>query len=58
MGQIDVEVSLTEGQGAYAIHTVGVNGLFADGHTMLLTDNLDVDVLGAYCTRNGGEPIP
>lgn len=58
MGQIDPEISVIEGQGAYAMHVVGVNALFADGHTTLLTDQLDFEVLGAYCTRNGGEQIP
>jgi prepilin-type processing-associated H-X9-DG protein len=58
MVQNSSEVSLLEGQGAYAIHAVGVNGLFADGHTTLLSDQIDAKVLGAYCTRNGGEEIP
>jgi prepilin-type N-terminal cleavage/methylation domain-containing protein/prepilin-type processing-associated H-X9-DG protein len=58
IGQIDEEVSTVIGSGAYTIHTVGVNALFADGHTTLLTDQLDFEILGAYCTRNGGEPIP
>lgn len=58
IGQIEDEVSLIEGGGVYTLHPVGVNALFADGHTTLLTDDLDLEVLGAYCTRNGGEQIP
>lgn len=58
MVQISSEVSLLEGQGAYSLHVVGVNALFADGHTTLLTDQLDSDVLGGYCSRNGGEEVP
>jgi len=58
MGQFEPEISLAEGQGANTLHAMGANALFADGHTMLLTDDLDPLVFGAYCTRNGGEQIP
>ncbi len=58
MGQFQPEISLVEGQGAFTLHTVGVSSVFADGHTGFLTDDLDSLVLGAYCTRNGGEQIP
>jgi len=36
-------------------HPLGAHGLFADGHVVLLTDQIDPTVLGAVCTRNGGE---
>ncbi len=36
-------------------HPSGAHGLFADGHVVLLTDDIAPLVLGAMCTRNGGE---
>ncbi len=38
-------------------HPQGVNVLFADGHTQLLSESMDSLVLGALCTRNGREVI-
>lgn len=36
-------------------HPQGAQVLFADGHVKLLSESIDARVLGAGCTRNGGE---
>ena len=36
-------------------HPGGAQGLFADGHVQFLSDEIAPTVLGAICTRNGGE---
>lgn len=38
-------------------HRSGANGLFADGNARFLSEDLDKYILGAICTRNGGEPV-
>jgi prepilin-type N-terminal cleavage/methylation domain-containing protein/prepilin-type processing-associated H-X9-DG protein len=38
-------------------HPQGVNVLFADGHTQLLSESIDSLVLGSLCTRNGREVV-
>jgi prepilin-type processing-associated H-X9-DG protein len=38
-------------------HSGGVNGLMADGSARFLCNELDVKILAAICTRNGGEPV-
>ena len=38
-----------------SLHTTGVPALYADGHVVLLPLSIDLQVLGAACTRNGGE---
>jgi prepilin-type processing-associated H-X9-DG protein len=42
----------------FSRHPQGANGLFADGHVVLLNESIAPSVLGALCTRNGGESIP
>lgn len=39
-------------------HPMGVPALYSDGHVTLLSLSIDVKVLGAACTRNGGESSP
>ena len=39
----------------YAMHPSGANGLFADGSVRLLDASMPVTVLGALCSRSGGE---
>lgn len=39
----------------YSLHPGGAHGLFADGHLQFLSRSMDKLVLGAVCTRNGGE---
>lgn len=39
-------------------HPMGVPALYADGHVSFLSLSIDTSVLGAYCTRNGGEVAP
>ena len=39
-------------------HPGGANGLFCDGAVHFLAESLDVQILAAICTRNGGEPVP
>jgi prepilin-type N-terminal cleavage/methylation domain-containing protein/prepilin-type processing-associated H-X9-DG protein len=39
----------------HSYHPGGAYGLFADGHVQFLTDAIAPMVLGALCTRNGGE---
>jgi prepilin-type N-terminal cleavage/methylation domain-containing protein/prepilin-type processing-associated H-X9-DG protein len=38
-------------------HKGGVNGLMADGAVRLLGNEMDLPVLAAICTRNGGEVV-
>lgn len=38
-------------------HPQGVPVVFADGHVTLLSLYIDIEILGALCTRNGGEVI-
>ena len=38
-------------------HPQGVNVLFTDGHTQLLSESMDSLVLGSLCTRNGSEVV-
>jgi len=38
-------------------HPMGVPVLYCDGHVTLLPLTTDLDVVGALCTRNGGEPV-
>ena len=38
-------------------HPTSVPSVFADGHVVLLAVGIDTQVLGAICTRNGGELI-
>jgi prepilin-type processing-associated H-X9-DG protein len=39
----------------FSYHPGGAHGLFADGHVRFLSRTIDKQVLGAVCTRNGGE---
>jgi len=38
-------------------HPGGANGLFVDGSARFLDEDMEMDVLAAICTRDGGEPI-
>lgn len=40
-----------------SMHPQGATGLFADGSVAFLNDSLDLKVLAAICTRNGGELV-
>lgn len=52
------ELSVHNGQGDMeSKHPMGVPTAYADGHVSLLSLYTDVKILGALCTRNGGEPI-
>jgi prepilin-type N-terminal cleavage/methylation domain-containing protein len=35
----------------------GVNGLMADGNARFLSEDMDLNILAAICTRNGREPL-
>jgi prepilin-type N-terminal cleavage/methylation domain-containing protein len=35
----------------------GVNGLMADGNARFISEEIDLNVLAAICTRNGREPV-
>jgi prepilin-type processing-associated H-X9-DG protein len=39
----------------FSRHPNGAHGLFGDGHVRFLILTMDRQVLGAICTRNGGE---
>jgi prepilin-type N-terminal cleavage/methylation domain-containing protein len=41
----------------YSLHPGGAHGLLADAHVQFLSRSIDKDVLGALCTRNGGEVV-
>ena len=53
--QNDQWVNMDELGSLHSTHPSGAHGLFADGHVVLLTDQIAPGVLGALCTRNGGE---
>jgi prepilin-type N-terminal cleavage/methylation domain-containing protein len=53
--QNDPWVNMDDLGSLHSEHPSGAFGLFADGHVVLLTDQIDPTVLGAACTRNGGE---
>jgi len=38
-------------------HFHGVNGLMADGNARFLSEDMDLNILAAICTRNGREPV-
>ncbi|MEO8270464.1 MAG: DUF1559 domain-containing protein [Aureliella sp.] len=38
-------------------HPMGVPALYSDGHVTLLSLSIDIKMLGAQCTRNGGETL-
>ena len=38
-------------------HPGGVNGLMADGNARFLSQDMDLNILAAICTRNGKEPV-
>ena len=41
-----------------SFHPQGANGLFADGSVSFLNESIELELLAALCTRNGGEKIP
>jgi prepilin-type N-terminal cleavage/methylation domain-containing protein/prepilin-type processing-associated H-X9-DG protein len=53
--QNDHFVNMTEADSIHSRHPGGAHGLFADAHVQLLNDEMASHVLGALCTRNGGE---
>jgi prepilin-type processing-associated H-X9-DG protein len=53
--QNDQWVNMDELGSLHSNHPGGAQGLFADGHVVLLTEQIAPTVLGALCTRNGGE---
>ncbi len=40
-----------------SFHPQGANGLFADGSVNFMNENIDLELLAAICTRNGGENV-
>ena len=40
-----------------SFHSAGANGLFSDGSVQFMTDSMNLQILAAICTRNGGESI-
>jgi len=38
-------------------HAHGVNGLMADGNARFISEDIDLGILSAICTRNGKEPV-
>lgn len=53
--QNDRWVNMDDLDSLHSNHPGGAHGLFADGHVVMVTDEVDPSVLGAQCTRNGGE---
>ncbi|HLN33434.1 MAG TPA: DUF1559 domain-containing protein [Gemmataceae bacterium] len=51
-------VNCTNNGEVYSFHQGGANVLFADGSVHLLSANLDLNIMVALITRNGGEVIP
>jgi prepilin-type N-terminal cleavage/methylation domain-containing protein/prepilin-type processing-associated H-X9-DG protein len=48
----------TDGTGQlYSFHTGGINAVFGDGSVHFLPQSLDIHILAALVTRNGGETI-
>jgi prepilin-type processing-associated H-X9-DG protein len=50
-------VALAPGGEIYSLHAGGANVAFADGHTLFLSTAVEPKVVGALCTRNGGENL-
>ncbi len=40
-----------------SFHPAGASGLFADGSVTFMDENIELELLAALCTRNGGENI-
>jgi prepilin-type N-terminal cleavage/methylation domain-containing protein/prepilin-type processing-associated H-X9-DG protein len=53
--QSEAAVGLGESGELFSFHPGGAHGLFADGHVQFLSRSMNKQVLGAICTRNGGE---
>jgi prepilin-type N-terminal cleavage/methylation domain-containing protein len=51
-----VSISAETGE-LYSLHPGGAHGLFADSHIQLIARTIDKQILGAICSRNGGEAI-
>jgi prepilin-type N-terminal cleavage/methylation domain-containing protein/prepilin-type processing-associated H-X9-DG protein len=41
----------------HSYHRGGANGLMADGAVRFLSEDMDLTILAAICTRDGGEPV-
>ncbi len=54
--QNENSVGLGETGELFSLHPGGAHGMFADGHIQFLPRTTERLVLGAICTRNGGEP--
>lgn len=52
-GQINTE----RGGEIYSMHPGGASAVFADGHVRWLSRSTAAEVIGALCTRNGGETV-
>ena len=52
-GQINAE----NGGDIYSLHPGGAYVGFADGHVQFLSRSTDTALIGALCTRDGGEPV-
>lgn len=53
--QNEAWINVDQGDSLHSHHANGAHGLFADGHVKLLTDDIQREVLGALCTRNGAD---
>lgn len=53
--QSEADLGLVDSGELFSLHPNGAHGLFADGHLQFLSRTIDRLVLGAICTRNGGE---
>jgi prepilin-type N-terminal cleavage/methylation domain-containing protein len=50
-------MNCTNNNEPYAFHPSGMNGVFADGSTRFLRENMAVEIFAAHITRVGGEPV-
>ncbi len=41
----------------YSFHTTGGNSLFADGHVEFISEQIDILIFAAKCTRAAGEIV-
>lgn len=48
-------INTDQGDSLHSHHAAGAHGLFGDGHVKLLTEDIETNVLGAICTRNGAD---
>lgn len=53
----DCAINCSNGVGIYSFHPSGANTLFCDGRVQFLSQSIDINVVFALATRDGGEVV-